>query len=109
MKLIKVCPTNERDLKFFGELVALTQNSPNSGMDDFSGSTGRYEVLKLYKTQAGKYVAEHQRVSQWSGERTVIKAKVCEKHDDIIGFFGFSDLAKEIYYDAEIETALNVE
>lgn len=93
------------DLQFNGERVASTSNSPDRGHSDWSGETGRWTALSLYRTDSGKYVCHRVERTQWQGERDTHTAAVCDSVDGVREFFGYSDLAKEIYHEAGIQAA----
>ena len=54
--------TVERDgaanIRFKGELIATTSSSANNASSYYSGSTGRWRTLSLWKTAVGKYVGQ---------------------------------------------------
>lgn len=85
------------DLKFTGVLVAEVQSSANSSSNRFSGSNGRWTVLKLYKSKAGKYICQQIGRSQWEKESDRYSGAVCHSPAEAIAFFGHGWLAKELY------------
>lgn len=99
----------QRPLKFTGELIASASSSADSVRGNYSGSTGRWTELKLYRTQAGKYVCQEIGFSQWEGEHTRYQAHVADTHDQIVTFFGTGWLAKELYDDAEIDISEEID
>jgi len=94
-----------RDLVFTGELIASASSSPETARSDYSGSTGRWTELRLFKTQAGKFVAASVGRTQWQGEHDRHSAAVCDTTEAVCEFFGSSWLAKELYAEAEIDCA----
>lgn len=101
---------NEPDIRFTGELVAGATSSDNQAMgSSYSGSTGRWTELKLYKTKGGKYVCHQVGCTLWQGERDRFSGKVCETLDEVKEFFGHRWLAKELYGNAGIDDAVEVE
>ncbi|MCZ8158310.1 MAG: hypothetical protein O9256_00195 [Rhizobiaceae bacterium] len=104
--------TVERDgepaLTFTGVQIASARSFGDRGHPDFSGSTGRWTVLKLYRTKGGKLVAERIERTQWQGEEDQHEGIVCETEPEIVEFFGHGRLAKQLYSEAEITTAINV-
>lgn len=104
--------TVERDdepaLTFTGVQIASARSFGDRGHPDFSGSTGRWTVLKLYRTKGGKLVGARIERTQWQGEQDQHEGIVCETASEIVEFFGHSRLAKELYSEAEINTAIDV-
>ena len=101
---------SDRDIKFKGDKVASAESSPNKAMgSSYSGSTGRYTQLAIYKTAGGKYICEKIERTQWVGERDRFHGAVCETTDQVIEFFGIGWLAKELYYNAGIDSSVNVD
>lgn len=95
---------NKPDLRFEGECIGAASSSDNNASgSSYSGSTGRWTELKLYKTKGGRLVCHEIGCTRWQGERDLYKAKVCEKTEEVIEFFGHRWLAKELYEDAGIE------
>jgi hypothetical protein len=110
MKEFAITRDNERDLVFTGEIIASASSSPETSRSDFSGSTGRWTELTLYKTQGGKYVCESIGRTQWQGEHDRHKGAVCETPECVCEFFGESWLAKELYANTtEIDCAVRVD
>ena len=97
------------DLRFTGEKIGSTSNSPDNGHPDFSGSTGRWTVLRLYRTDGGKYVCERIQRTQWQGEQDVAEAEVCDTLDGVFSFFGYGRLAKEVYYEADVQAVQTID
>lgn len=69
----------------------------------------RWVSLTLYRTARGKYVASRVHVTCWQGESDRFEATVCQTVDDVIGFFGHSDVAKELYEAAGIDADCDVD
>jgi hypothetical protein len=99
----------DRDIEFDGELIAEAETSANNASPDYSGDTGRWTELQLYRTKAGKFVASCVSRTQWQGERDTHEAAVCENEADVVDFFGHGRLAKHIFGAAEISDAETVE
>ncbi len=95
-------------LRFKGELLAETSSSPDRGRGDWSGATGRWTELRLYRTQGGKYVCQRIGRAQWQGERDTHEAVVCETENEVMEFFGWGWLAKDLYAKAELDAAEEV-
>lgn len=95
---------NGPDLKFVGEIIGESKSSSNNASgSSYSGSTGRWKELTLFKTKSGKFICQLVERTQWQGERDRFKAAVCETEKEVIDFFGYSWLAKELYDNANIE------
>jgi hypothetical protein len=105
----KITRDGKIDLKFTGEMIAHAENSPDTARSNYSGSTGRWTELVLYKTKGGKFVCSRIHGTQWQGERDSHEAVVCETEQQVVGFFGVDKLAKELYDDAKIDAAEEVE
>jgi hypothetical protein len=100
---------NERDLVFTGEQIASVSSTPNNASSSYSGSTGRWTELRLYRTKGGKYVCQSIGRTQWEGEHDRHGAVVCETAEAVCEFFGSSWLAKELYENAGIDCAERVD
>ena len=109
MELITLINDNAPDLRFNGELVAKTSSSPNNASSCYSGSVGRWMRLELYRTAGGKFVCSSTGYTQWQGEKDRRKAAVCETEADVIEFFGHGWLAKDLYEEAGIVDAVEVD
>ena len=109
MEEIVIPRDNEKDLRFTGELVAEVQSSANNASTRYSGSTGRWTVLKLYKTKAGKFVCQSIGRTQWDKETDRYSGAACTTHDEVTAFFGHGWLAKELYGEAGIDDAETIE
>lgn len=101
---------NEPSVRFTGELVASAASSDNQAMgSSYSGQTGRWTELALYKTKGGKFVCHQVGRTRWQGERDRFSGKVCETLAEVKEFFGHRWLAKELYAEAGIDDAVEVE
>ncbi len=101
---------NAPSIRFSGEKIARACSSDNQAWgSSYSGSTGRWTELTLYKTVGGKYVCEMVGRTRWQGERDRYSAKVCTTEAEVIEFFGHRWLAKELYADAGIVDVVDVE
>lgn len=101
---------NGPGLRFAGELVASAASADNRAMgSSYSGQTGRWTELALYKTKAGKYICHQVGRTCWQGERDRSSGKVCETLDEVKEFFGHRWLAKELYAEASIDDSVDVE
>ena len=101
---------NAPSVRFTGELVASAASSDNQAMgSSYSGETGRWTELALYKTKGGKFVCHQVGRTCWQGERDRFSGKVCETLEEVKEFFGHRWLAKELYAEASIDDAVEVE
>lgn len=101
---------NGPTIRFTGDRIAAAASSDNNASgSSYSGSTGRWTELKLYKTKGGYYVCHQIGYTRWQGERDLYKAKVCETTEEVIEFFGHRWLAKELYENAGIEDVTQID
>ncbi|MES9857900.1 MAG: hypothetical protein ABW166_15070 [Sedimenticola sp.] len=101
---------NSNDLRFHGELLSKAYTDDNTASGHrYSGEAGRWKELYLYKTVGGKYICHRIDKTVWDGEREVNQAITCESVDEVIEFFGYSHIAKELYCDANIDYYIKVE
>lgn len=101
---------NAPNLRFTGELVAHAASSDNQAAGSYySGQTGCWAELTLYKTVGGRFVCYRADRTRWQGDRDRCSGKVCETLEDVKEFFGHGWLAKELYYGANIEDVADVE
>jgi hypothetical protein len=91
---------NEPSLVFKGDALASVSSSPERALSGYSGETGRWCELIIYKTVAGKYVAEQVDYSQWEDEQTRHSATVCTTPDEVTSALGWGWLAKDLYFEA---------
>lgn len=109
METITVKRDDQRDVKFTGELVGVAASSADRASQNYSGSTGRWAKLALYRTKGGTYVCERIEYTRWQGEQTGHSGAVCENEEQVVEFFGCGWLAKDLYEDASIDSAVEVE
>jgi len=101
---------NAPSVRFTGELVASAASSDNQAMgSSYSGQTGRWTELALYKTKGGKFICHQVGRTRWQGERDRFSGKVCETLEEVKEFFGHRWLAKELYSEAGIDDTVEVE
>lgn len=101
---------NTPDIRFTGELLASVASTDNQAMgSSYSGSTGRWTELELYKTAGGKFICHQIGRTRWQGERDRFSGKVCETMAEVKEFFGHRWLAKELYAEANIEDVIDIE
>lgn len=110
MKTYEIHIDDEPNIRFTGEHIASASSSDNQAMgSSFSGDTGRWTELRLYKTKGGKYICQQIGRTKWLGEHDRFTGKVCETVDEVIKFFGHRWLAKELYKNAGISDAVEVD
>lgn len=102
-EVITVERDGDRAIKFSGKLIGSASTSPETARSDYSGQTGRWTVLRLYRTQAGKYVCEQIGKTRWQGEHNRYSGAVCETDQQVVEFFGLGWLAKELYDECDID------
>jgi hypothetical protein len=101
---------NDRAIKFKGEIVAHAKSSADQASgSSYSGSSGRWKKLTLYKTVGGKFICESVDCTQWQGEHDRFRGAICDTKDQVIEFFGSNWLAKELYDSAGIDSAIEIE
>ena len=101
---------NAPSVRFTGELVASAASSDDQAIgSSYSGQTGRWTELALYKTKGGKFICHQVGRTRWQGERDRFSGKVCETLAEVKEFFGHRWLAKELYAEASIDDAVDVE
>lgn len=101
---------NAPSIRFTGELMARAASSDNRARTNrYSGQTGRWTELAIYKTKGGKFVCHQVGRTRWDGERDRFSGKVCQTPEEVTGFFGYRWLAKELYLEAGIDISVQVE
>lgn len=101
---------NDSNLRFFGEYLGGAASSTNDAMgSSYSGNPGRYTELELYRTKGGKYICVRIGRTRYEKERDRFEAVVAESISDVIEFFGYGWLSKELYSDAEIDADTIIE
>lgn len=101
---IKLIRDEDRDLRFQGRLLAEATTSVND-----HGACGRWSELRLYLTRSGKYVCQHYQGTLWDGESDTSTIELCQTEDLVFKFFGSSDLAKELYREANLDYVEEIE
>lgn len=96
--------SNAPDIRFAGEKIAEVSSSKHRDSEFYSGKTGRWTELLLYKTKGGKFVCQQVGRTEWAGEYDRHSAEVCATLDDVKKFFGFGWLAKRLYRMAQIDS-----
>lgn len=100
---------NAPDLRLSGELIASASSSADNARSDYSGHTGRWTELALYKTTGGKFVCSQVGRTQWQGEHDRRSGTVCNDVTGVIQFFGHGWLAKDLYEEAGIHDVETVD
>lgn len=96
---------NEPDIRFTGEEVATADS-----YDPVGGPRNtRWTELTLYRTTGGKWVCHEVGITRWEGERTRYKAHICETDQELCEALGYGWLAKELYDEAGIDHAAEIE
>jgi hypothetical protein len=100
-----------RDLKFKGILIADVASHDERAMEDgyYSGSTGRWAELELYKTAKGTFIAVEIGRTRYLDETDRYSAEVCATESEVIDFLGDGWLAKKLYAQAGIDACEVVE
>lgn len=88
------------DLRFRGWVVAEDSSREHSGPCSL-----RWDVLTLYRTQAGAWVCSREYHTRYAKEQDSRDGAVCVTHAEVIQFFGYSLLAKGLYAAAHISCA----
>jgi len=96
-------------LSFTGELIAKAASHPDRAHGGWSGQTGRWQTLALYRTAAGRYVCQSIRHTMWQGESDTCEAEAVGDLAGIVAFFGYSWLAKVLYRKAGLEVGEHID
>ncbi|MGB1109693.1 MAG: hypothetical protein ACPG4N_05025 [Gammaproteobacteria bacterium] len=92
------------DLRFDGEILAGVSNRW-----DGEHRQDPWIELKLYKTRGGQYVCERIDMSQRDPDSIRRAAQVVDSPHSVMGFFGYGELAHELYVSAGLVSVENVE
>lgn len=84
MEWIELRPTGRRPLVFEGELIAEAYTSWNQASWNWSGSTGRQECVRIWRTASGRFVVEHLQQTQWVGEHDMRVVLVFDGIGDLV-------------------------
>lgn len=101
--------TNGPDLIFNGDCLAAVKSSPERTDPNYSGSTGEWAALRLYRTTGGNYVGVREVHSNWVGIESTSEVVWGNDIGVITRLFGFGRLAKELYERAGIDTAKRID
>src|ERR1019366_9933661 len=88
------------DLRLTGWIVAECSSREHSGPCSI-----RWDVLKLYRTQAGAWVCSREYLTLYAEEQGSEDGAVCVTNEEVIQFFGYSLVAKRLYAAARISCA----
>ena len=100
---------NGPDLYFEGALLGTVKSHENSAHHRYSGQGGMWAELSLYRTKSGRYVCHRIDYTIWQGRRNQRIAKAVRTEAEVMEFFGFDWLAKELYELAGIDAAVEVD
>jgi hypothetical protein len=109
MKKITVTRTDEPAFRFTGELIADARTHGDRAFREFSGSAGRWQELKLYRTADGAWVCHRLHRTQWAGEQDQSDAAVCSTTQAVVRFFGRGALAQSLYEEAGIDDCIDLD
>ncbi len=101
--IITVTRDNDKDLCFKGELIAEV-SSFRRGSNDTN-----WTELNLYRTSAGKYIAEEIGRTRRMNQHDRHAATVCDSTAEVIDALGTGWLAKQVYESAGISCVERVE
>ena len=86
MERVELRPTGRRPVVFEGELIAESRTAWDQANWRWSGSTGRQERVRVWRTASGRFVVEHLRQTQWVGERDTTAVLVFDSVGDLVGW-----------------------
>ena len=99
METYNVQITGKRDFVFTGDEIA---------SDTTETGTGTKQVIRVYKTEKGLFVVSKDYLTQWANDKDKYDAIATRENEDIFGFLGFSDAAKNVYYQLGIDSTLHL-
>lgn len=102
LNLLTIYRDNKPNFQFFGQLIAGVSNY------NYSQKNDRWIELYLYKTQSGLYVCAQENHTCWQGENNRYKAETAKNIEEIQDFFGYTDLSKELYEEANIDATIKI-
>ena len=85
------------DLRFTGTVVAEESSRECSGPCSL-----RWDVLKLYRTRSGTWVCSRKYITLRTDEQDSREGAVCASTAEVVQFFGYGVLAKQLYAAAGI-------
>lgn len=104
METIELARDNGPDVRFQGEQIASASSWHYEGPRNT-----RWTELTLYRTSGGKLVCHEVGRTLWQGERDRRAVHVADTEAEIIDAVGFGRLAKELYDEAGIDHAEEIE
>ena len=88
------------DLRFTGTVVAEESSREWSGPRSL-----RWDVLELYRTRSGTWVCSREHHTRYAKEQGSREGAVCASTAEVVQFFGYGFLAKQLYAAAGISCA----
>jgi hypothetical protein len=88
------------DLRFTGTVVAEESSREWSGPRSL-----RWDVLELYRTRSGTWVCSREHHTRYAKEQGSREGAVCAGTAEVVQFFGYGFLAKQLYAVAGIRCA----
>lgn len=92
---------NNPDVVFTGELMAST----NSKTTDST----RWMELKVYLTEGGTYIVQRTGITLWDSESDIHQVTICRSEESLRAELGYTDLAKEIYAQMDIDATVRID
>lgn len=108
MKELLVENSNGKNVKFVGKVIAFSATDENRASSYFSGRCGEWDEYRVYETKDGKYIVSIENKTLWAGHSDNFSAMTFEDKNEILGYFGYSDLAKDIYYQLGINCEIEI-
>jgi hypothetical protein len=109
MQSFKLKLTNAADITFNGVLIASKSTTPESAHPSYSGRLGEWEEYDLYRTESGKYICYLSEMTQHQGCKNKYSYAICATTEEVINFFGNSDMAQELYRQALINNETHID
>ena len=96
-------------IAFTGNLLCIVESSPDSNRSNWSGMTGRWRRLELYKTRAAQYICVCRAFTQWERERDSVSVEVVNEPKGIAEFFGPGWMLRQLCEQSGVDLAEHVE
>ena len=80
--------TGQAPLRIRGERLADQSSTSESASPTYSGSTGRCQRVRIYRTASGKHVVSIHHTTNWQGERGTDEAAVFPSLAECVQFLG---------------------
>ena len=80
--------TGQAPLRIRGELLASESSDSESASSNYSGSTGRCQRVRVYRTASGKHVVAIHHETRWQGEHDTDEAAVFPSVAECLQFLG---------------------